>query len=205
MQEGLSPTEIIAFIYRVFSDQKNRIIVIRNWHTRKAKVEYDRLANDFQLFITTILYEPLSFRIFHDHFTLFGSLLVVRYVWLKESDFISRLYRHRKEVFINQKEFGNNQFEYHGLKDMKDASLLDFTVRRQIVRDFVWMCMEKREPFIVLELISAIQSIISLVPNGKSDVFLGALHQALQGQCLLKEVVCWDNTPYDLHPENSKI
>jgi len=205
MQEGLSCAEIIAFIYRVFSDQKNRMILIRHWHTRKAKVEYERLANDFQLFISTILYEPLCFRIFHDHFTLFGSTLIVRYTWLKESAFISRLLKHRKEVFLNHKDFDNNQFEYHGLKEMKDSALLDFIARRQIVRDFVWMCVEKREPYIVLELISAIQSILTLVPNGKSDVFLGALHQALQGQCLLKEVVCWDNTPYDVHPENSKI
>lgn len=199
MQEGLSREDVAAFFYRVFSVQENRRQILSQWHAKKSKMEASRLSHEFKAFIYAILYEHVCFHIYHDYFTLFGPLLPIPYGWLRAEEdqrFIITLFMQRKEIFTNQKDFKNHQFDYSSLKIVPDATILSVVVKRQIVRDFVWMCCEKDKPYITLELINAIQSLL-LTPEGKGDVFLGALHQALQGRCNVSEVVCWNNSPFD--------
>jgi hypothetical protein len=142
-----------------------------------------------------------------DYFCVFGPSLPVRYAWLEEDadrQFLARLYEQRREMFVVRKEVENNQFDYSSLVKIADAELMDFTVRRQLARDFVWMCKATTVPadtqVVTLNLIVAVQTLL-MSPQGRGDVFLGALHQALQGRCVVKEVVCWDNSPHDVHPE----
>lgn len=197
--EGLSREEVVAFFYRIFALPENRRQILSQWHAKKSKMESVRLSHEFKAFIYTILYDHVCFHIYHDHFTIFGSSLLIPYTWLRsEQDqrFIISLFIHRKSMFINQKDFKNNQIDYSTLKVIKDSEILSVAVKRQLIRDFVWMCREKEGAYITLELISAIQSLL-LTPEGKGDVFLGALHQALQGRCDVNEVVCWDNSPFD--------
>lgn len=201
----MEKSDFLAFFHRVFGVPEQRRALLSQWHTRKPKMEYTRLSEEFYAFFYAVLYEPLRFHMHADHFCIFGTTLPVRYAWLKQQadlDFVAKMYEQRRELFATRKEFENNQFDYSGLvKVGADSELMDHTVRRQLARDFVWMCHMKgvADRHITLNLIVAVQTLL-VTPQGKGDVFLGALHQALQGKCNLKEVVCWDNSPYDVHP-----
>lgn len=200
--------DFLAFFHSVFAVPEQRRLLLTQWHTRRAKMECATLAEEFHGFLHAVLYAPMRFYLHADHFCLFGPLLPVRYAWLKEPsqrDFIQKVHAHRNELFSVRKEVENKQFECCGLTLMLDAELVDFTVRRQLARDFVWMCMRsENDPNIHLNLIVAIQKLLTHNAQGKCDVFLAALHQALQGRCDVREVVCWGNSAYDLHPEQKK-
>jgi hypothetical protein len=204
--------DFLAFFYRVFAVPEQRRVLLTQWHARRPKAECARLSDDFYAFLHAILYEPLRFHMHADYFCLFGPTLPIRYAWLKhdaDREFLSRLYELRRDHFDVRKEVENNQFDYSGLVKIRDDELIDFTVRNQLARDFVWMCVLPRaggageNKLIRLNLIVAVQALL-VTPQGKSDVFLAALHQALQGKCDLKEVVCWGNSPLQIHPEQKE-
>lgn len=199
MQEGLvlfplpqggEKEQLLSLFFRLFSLPEKRRLILCQWHAKKAKLEHETLDDDFRQFIRTILYEPLCFHLLSDHFTVFGPTLPIRYAWVQDEEdrrVFFQLFRQRKQMFVNQKEVNNGQFDYSTLVCLKDSELFDVTVRRQLVRDFVWMCCERNESYITLALIKAIQSLLVL---GKKDIFLRDLHLALQGKMDVYEVVC---------------
>jgi hypothetical protein len=191
-EEGLLKTRVVALFYRLFFVPEKRRFFLCQWHTKKAKSEHDTLYADFRAFIQTILYEPVCFHMLSDHFTLFGPTLPIRYAWIEEEvdkKVFFHLFKERKRVFVNQKDLHNNQFDYSTLLCIKDSELVDVLTKRQIVRDFVWICCERNESYIILALIKAIQSLLAHA-YGKGDVFLESLHQALQGKTDVYEVIC---------------
>jgi hypothetical protein len=193
MQEGLGDkSQLASLFFRLFSLPEKRRLILCHWHAKKAKLEHESLADDFRLFIQTILYEPLCFHLLSDHFTVFGPSLPIRYTWIQDDAdrrVFFHMFKNRKQMFVNQKELNNNQFDYSSLVCLKDSELMDVVTKRQMVRDFVWICCERNEPYIILALIKAIQTILAHA-RGKGDLFLGALHQALQGKIDVYEVVC---------------
>lgn len=202
----MDKSDFLAFFYRVFAVPEQRRQLLCHWHTRKAKMEYVRLSEEFHAFLFAVLYEPLRLHVHADHFCLFGTTLPVRYAWLTQPadrEFLNKMLSGRRELFAVRKEVANNQFDYSSPVQVAECELMDHTVRRQLARDFVWMCVSSaynNNAHIRLNLIVAVQTLL-VSPQGKGDVFLGALHQALQGKCDLNEVVCWDNSPHDTHPE----
>lgn len=194
MQEGLVVTreELVSLFYRLFSLPEKRRLILCQWHAKKAKQELESLSDEFRQFIQTILYEPVCFHLLSDHFTLFGSTLPIRYAWINDDadrQVFFSLFKIRKQIFVNQRDKNNDQFDYSTLVCLKDAEIIDIVVKRQIVRDFVWICCERKESYITLALIKAIQTLLTH-QSAKGDPFLDALHWGLQGKIDINEVVC---------------
>jgi hypothetical protein len=199
--EGQQKFDTIAFFHRVFFLQREALL--HHWHAKKSKAEYSRLSDEFYAFIRTVLYEPLRFHLLKDYFLVFGASLPIRYNFLTEREdklYMLNLFAKRKELFTVKKEYENNGFDYHGLTFIKDSELIDIHTRRAIAREFVWMCCKTKQTYIFVAIVAALQSVL-VSTEGKGDVFVGALHQAIQGRCVLEEVVCWDNSPYDIYPK----
>ena len=190
--QNISKEEIIALFFRLFCLPEKRRLILCQWHAKKPKMEYDSLSEEFRLFLQSILFEPMCFHMLSDHFLLFGSSLPIRYSWIQDDvdkRVFIQLFKQRKQMFVNQKELNNNQIDYSTLVCLKDSEILDVTYRRQLVRDFVWICCERNESYITLALIKAVQTLLSHA-HGKGDVFLRDIHFALQGKIDVYEVIC---------------
>jgi hypothetical protein len=192
--------DCIAFFHRVFFLQREALLF--HWHAKKSKAEYARLSDEFYAFMRAILYEPVRFHMLKDYFLVFGPSLPIRYSFLTQAEdkaFMLKLFSTRKESFGVKKDYENNEFDYSNLTFIKDSELIDVPTRRALLREFVWMCCKIKEAYIFIHIVAALQRILAS-QEGKGDVFVAALHQAIQGRTMLKEVVCWDNSPYDTHP-----
>ncbi len=208
-----------SFFFQIFNqDTSLRRKILMQYHNPYpvCKKRHLRLADVFQEFIVDLLYEPVEFKLRTDHFCFFARgkpSLGVHYKWLKEKErsfIVYKAFANRKTLFKSMKQFENNQFAFEGFvhdpkpHDNKHAyeQLCDPMWQRELVRDFAWLVFAKRtESFVVLELIAALQEIMISHPVGKRDVFLCNLHNGLQGTCNVREVLCWNLEPYDIHSE----
>lgn len=201
MCEMVSKLDIELFLYRILADPQQRRKILIRWHSvAYAKEKVTRLADIFESFIHTILYEPMEFHLFADRLHVFGPLLPIRFEWLSQADctFLINLYACRVNLFKSRKEYENNQFDYSNFTFGGEREMVSFIWRRQIVRDFVWMVAAKNVNYMVAELIVSIQGVLLHKPG---NMFLNAIHQGLQGRVLLSEVLAWNNADKDDHPE----
>ncbi len=194
-----SKESIQTFFESMFIDPFKRRDLLFNWHALRTKVQHERLARAFEDFITAILYAPMKLHIQFNSFHLFGPSLSIQYDWLtnEQRAVIIDMVRNRNTLFRTNKEYQNNQCDYYDLIYPEQDFIQTFH-RRQLARDFVWLVFHKRQAYMQLELIAALQSILA---KHKSDVFVAHLEQALQGRCLITEVQCWDLSEWDKHPE----
>lgn len=192
-------SDVEMFMYRIFGDPTTRRQILCRWQSVKT-VPGKRLATYFEQFITTLLYEPVSFHMFADRFHVLGETLPIRYEWVSnlDRDTLVNMFAHRQTLFRIRKEYENNQFDFNTFTFEGEKQLINLIWRRQLVRDFAWMVASKNIPCVVLEFIGALQS-ITLSRSG--DVFVSALHDAMQGSSALDEVLAWDHSQSDIHPE----
>lgn len=201
-----------TLMYDLFADDpRRRISLVKLWHSpwiNASKKLHSRLANVFEEFVTLLLYDPLSFRLRTDRFCLLGNgcdALAIRYDWLHrkaERAVIIDAFAERKTLFRTVKEFGQ-QFacdDYQGVGST--VGWINPVWRREMVRDFAWMCLAKGDSYIVVELIAALQGCMLEHVQGRKDVFLSALHHGMQNMSNVKEVLCFGLTSWDRHPED---
>jgi hypothetical protein len=196
-----------AFFYGLFGEgNKRRRFILQSWHSTTKTSSGSRLSTVFETFLKCVLlYDtPPRFSMRNDHFCLLDNDdLRIPYAWLteKEREFIVySVYGHRETLFKCIKRYENNAFL---LDDFVHNSqqLYDWVWGREIARDFAWLVASKRQPFLVHELIVALQSLMTSHNRGRKDVFLKALHDGLQGSCELARVPCWGLEAFDLHNE----
>lgn len=200
MSVVVSKLDVELFLYRILADPSQRRKILIRWHSVAGKEKTPRLADAFESFIHTILYEPLSFHLFADRLHVFGPSLPIRFEWLSAVDrsFLVNLFACRVNLFKSRKEYENNQFDYSNFTFDGEREMVSIIWRRQIVRDFVWMVAATNVNYMVAELIVSIQGVLL---NNPSNIFLSALHQGLQGRVRLSEVLAWNNIELDDHPE----
>ena len=192
------------FLYGIFSgDIGRRRQIIRLWHSPYPvnKKRHQRLADVFEEFITSILYEPCIFKMRVNHFCCFArgaEAFQVPYTMLEkvERDFLVQLFAERQQHFVVIKQFANQEFNF----ETKELTVVKQTWKREIVREFAWLVMTKPSALIISELIVAVQRIL-LSARGKADLFVSALHFGIQGVTFVKEVPCWDLDWFDEHEE----
>jgi hypothetical protein len=199
----ISKIDIELFLFRILADPTQRRNILIRWHSVQpvtVKGKTARLADIFETFIQTILYEPVAFHLNADRFYVFGQHLPIRYEWLPkaERDFLISLFANRMTLFKSRKEYENNQFDLSGFTFEGERDMVSHIWRRQIVRDFVWMVAAKNVNYIVAELVASIQGVLL---NKPANVFLGCVNDALQGRMRLSEVLAWNHTDTDEHPE----
>lgn len=213
-----------AFFFTLFSeDEKRRRTFLKEWHKTYPvdRKKHRRLAHVFSEFIAKMLYEPVRFKLRHDHFCFFGNgcrQLAVRFAWLTpdEMEFIvNDVFALRVALFKTRNLVETNMhFSFEDfLHDPKSAPLTQleshsaicsFVWQREIVRDFVWMVLAQRNSFMALELIVACQTLMLENKYAKKDVFLATIHEGLQGSIKVSEILCWNlSPPTDLHPEDA--
>lgn len=166
-----------------------------------AGKQHTRLADVFEQFIHTVLYEPVAFHLYVDRFHVFGHSLPIRYEWLPQAErnFLINMFACRMTLFRSRKEYENNQFDCSEFTFDGEKEMVSHIWRRQIVRDFVWMvAAAKNLNYAVSELIASIQGVLLRKP---ANVFLSALHDGLQGRVMLSEALAWNNADKDDHPE----
>lgn len=202
-----------AFFERQFGTDLQRRTYLKHWHV-SYRSEYlkkpPRLALLFAEFISSILYEPVSFKVTQDYFSFFGrgaSAFFVYYKWLEQKEdrdfLVYTCFAHCETYFKTIKVYENNAFLLESFVFDSDPRICNVIWRRELVRDFVWMIFsKKKEQWLVKELIVAMQMVI--VDKGKKDIFLSALHDGLQGMTNLHHVLCWGLDHNHLHPEEEE-
>jgi hypothetical protein len=204
------------FFYRIFAQDANqRRLILKHWHATYpvCRKRHTRLADIFQEFVVDILYEPIQFKLRVNHFCLFAAgkpSLAIQFDWLKEKDrkfIVYNIFAERKQLFKTVKQFENNQFALDDFIHDPTPNVhpyervVDPIWQREIVRDFVWLVFSRKESYMVLEMIAALQEIMTSHSVGKRDVFVCALHSGLQGRTNIREVLCWNNSTADVHSE----
>lgn len=198
--------DLQTFLYGIFSsDIVRRRQIIMLWHSPYPvdKKRHQRIADVFEEFILSILYEPCIFKMRSDHFCCLSrgsEALRVPYTMLEknERNFLKEMFRQRNAHFKVQKQFANGEFNYEtGL-----ILHVKQTWKREIVREFAWLVMKRNSPIMTTELITALQRI--MLDRGKCDLFLSALHYGIQGVEFVKEVPCWDLDWFDRHEEDEE-
>lgn len=205
MDTGAAPVigPVLDFLEKVFTKETQRRRIMMYWHASKGTNTAKggvRLSDRFEEFINSILYGKTQLHLRKDNFILFGSDLPVSYQWLdrSERERLIQLVARRESLFKTRKEYENNQFDYSDPTTESGGDQVPLHWRRQLVRDFIWMVCAKKQIASIQELIVALQHISMRYPQ---DVFISTLHWSMQGKCYISEVLCWDLTPSDLHPE----
>ena len=215
-----------AFFFSLFSEnEESRRRFLKEWHCSYPvdKTRHRRLADVFKEFIYDILYERVEFKMRHDHFCFFGKgtvRLAIRYEWLKpdERNFIVyKAFAERKRVFKSVNVYENMHFKLDGFLYNPSSvlgvleshtAICSVVWQREIVRDFVWLVLAKRNGYLRSELVVSLQELLFVDTCGdrrpQKDVFLGAMLHALQSSIAnVYEVPCWGLSVTDIHPEDA--
>lgn len=203
--QGVTTPESERFLdllHQCFGLAENRRAIIMNWHALTPKPHPADVSDHLSAFIKAILYAPISFMLYKNYFTLFGSDWPVYRQWIATPVFWETLEANAKSLFANQKECANGDYVLSG-PTVNVNNVVTRECRRQLVRDFVWLVRETKHEGVWLNLIVAMQDLLEH-HTGQADVWLSTLHAACQGKCQLDEVPCWDVNTYDQHSSIKK-
>jgi hypothetical protein len=180
-------TELQNFLYSLLGKRKRRLLILTRWHSTKC-VAGDTTEQVMLNFCKCILYEPLELSLHTDHLKLFATTqgLRILYDWLlpNERKYVLHVFVNRYDYFKQEKHFYlNGNFTLKAIRGE-----LPEHYRREIIRDFVWMCMSsKHQPVGAILFVRICQKLLLERPT---DRFVREMHEALQGRCKLKDVLC---------------
>jgi hypothetical protein len=214
--EGHATAAFRAFFFGIYAaEPARRRSIVKQWNFSKVAAKKQRVADVLAHVISSILYEPVAFKMRADHFCLLGNgedMFSVRYALLdqQERNFIVGAFARRTELFSTVKMFPNNLFSCDKFKYDSSGpggagytSVFDPIWKREIVRDFVWILLDGGAAAAVgTELIAAMQSLLLEHKHGRQDVFLSALHSGVQGTTNVRLVPCWGLDARDRHSED---
>lgn len=192
------------FFERNLTDPSKRRRLICNWHSTAPHSKYTRLADVFEDFIWSVLYEPPDIHFMMDRIIVFGQNYPIWYEWLDRADrkLVQDTFLQNHESHFDSKRRFGKQSTYFDYSSPQPPIQIENIWRRQLVRDFVWIVLHKKARFITMELITAVQAILVRIKN--RDIFLATMHCALQGRLPIFELVCWGLNQWDLHPEEER-
>lgn len=201
-----SVEEFKRFLYSCFAQSDTRALILKHWHARHPKEEQERPSHYFFDFIREVLYEPLEFHLYRDYFTVFGPKWPVYKRWFVSGQQVfDKMHLCSADLFDERKEYENKHYDFSRPKGNADGQIVTREVRRQLVRDFVWMVWEAKDEDLWQEVIAAIQSVQrdDCHKQALGDRFLSNLESACQSpqRVRIKEVQCWNNSEEDLHTE----
>lgn len=194
-----------VFLHKCFIHVENRRAIIMHWHAQRKNTR-ERVAEGFQVFMETLLYGDLAFHLYPSYFVLFGPELPVYKRWFSQGEgAFERLQAQGAQLFVSAKVLPGGLFDYSQPKGMREADVITREVRRQLVRDFVWLVWSRQEWTLKQEIICALQWMLQK-QRQRVDPFLTTLHFACQrgNERRVKEVICWDTNEWDLHEEIKK-
>lgn len=177
-------TELENFLYSLLGKRKRRILILTRWHTTKC-IFGDTFEEVTFNFFRCILYEPLAISLHKTHLKLFNvNGLNIPYEWLlpHERQYVLHLFVNRFEYFKQKEFYLNGGFTLKFLR-----GTLSKQYRREILRDFVWMCQTKDSIGSVIFL-RVCQRL--LAKPKVCDRFIHELHEALQGRAKMSEILC---------------
>lgn len=182
------------FLYSLLGKRKRRILILSRWHssTEPPISGCENIQDAFVAFIKCLLYEPLSISMYPDHFKLFQVTgLKIYYAWLLpiEKQYIKHLYMNRFDYFHCKQQFANGQFAFS--KSSIPQNFLPLQYRRELVRDFVWMFMARKDfSQINTWVIMYVLQQLMIDQRNTCDRLIVELHAAIQGKAELKNILC---------------
>jgi len=203
------------FFFRLLGDQERRRYILENWHRNYPVTKEDTCLSDvFAGFIKTLLYGKVDLYIQQDAFSILSGQwsarpLMIRKEWLTPAEraFLHRAVKSGEALFMTRKEYENGLYSYENFvhNDGKDTKpyhcLVDRVWRRQLLRDFCFLLLAKQEGhWYLLDLLCAVQQVLITKEGGK-DLFLAAIHGALQGRKPVAEIPCWNLAGWDYHSD----
>lgn len=213
--------EFRTFFYSLFGENPlKRRRILKNWYSEYSGTLYN--------LITSILYEPVRFRVHTDHFLLLGDAskcLAIRYTWLDARDkqfIVEQVINKRKELFKTCVVGENNHMRLDGFKYNPESRILSpvdwkvnlaeshtgifsFVWQRELVRDLVWLVLHKskNDAYLRNQLILDLRRINDEHIYGRRDLFISTLLQGIYGQLDVYKVPCWGFSKVDIHPEDA--
>lgn len=181
------------FLYSLLGKRKRRILILSRWHGSSVPIAN---CNSFQevliAFFKCMLYEPLQISMYPDHLKLFQVQgLPIYYAWLlpHEKEFVKHLYLNRHDYFLIKQQFANGQFVFS--KATIPQNYLPIQYRREVVRDFVWMFMARKDFADINHSVLVYVAQQLLIERLECDRFIIELHAALQGKFELNNMLCF--------------
>jgi hypothetical protein len=197
-----------SFLHSCFALPDTRAKLLQHIMARPRKnAQEERISVYFERFIKNVLYDPVEFCLYLDYFTVFGTSWPIYRSWFVQGNqMLDYLVQVQDQVFDSCQSYENGMYQLTQVKDKQDATVLVTHVKRQWVRDFAWLIWQRNDTLLRQELICAIQA-VQVDERGQfitsTDRFLSNLLGALQfpKTIRLHEVLCWNNSQYDLHEE----
>ena len=173
------------FLYRVLAHPNLRTRCIRYWH--------DAFVEKYDVLIQKILLERACVVVFANRFSVFGTSTAVSRSILHKTDAAYMDQLVKRDAFKSTKKCINGEYEYAGLVEVDEHSIVTSTWRRQLVRDLAWLIESKKEPALIVSLIVALQTLMmEYTVMSAHGAFIRRLHAALQGRCRLDQIICGD-------------
>ena len=179
--------ELQNFLYSLLGKRKRRLLILTRWHTTKCVDGKDTQEVLFN-FLQIILYQPLEISLHKEYVKLFAIHgLHIPYDWLLPSErkFIMHAFYNRLELFKHREFYLNGNFT---LKTLRGELPIEY--RRELVRDLVWfsLSMKGKQQIGAVLFLRIFQKL--LIERPEPDRFVREMHEALQGRCKIREVLC---------------
>lgn len=157
--------------------------IVAQWHKSGS------LDTIYQFF-DMMLHHPLQLSMHTEYFTIFAGIsFPILYDWLlpQERKIICEMFINRDNLFKHINFSPNTETFF--FTDCKLTLNMSIQHRRELVRDFVFLCYTKKDIADILPLIM-IKISQKLMLLKHCDVFVKRLHYAVQGHGKIEEIIC---------------
>jgi hypothetical protein len=178
-------TEIVeSFIFDIVGKRNRRLLILTRWLKKQI---------DIQKLFEIILYGPVKLEITHDRCQLLDcTFLDIEYSWLtkQERDMVIHFFVNRY-TFFSDVQFYKTEGTFRLRHCKYDCTKVwPIEQRRELLRDFIWLLMSKKELTIEPEsLLVAVGQ--KMMTEKRCDRFIKEMHNALQGRANVKEILCY--------------
>lgn len=173
-----------SFIFDILGKRNRRLLILTRWLTKEINL---------QKLFECILYQPVKLQITNDRVRILDcDFLDIEHGWLtqEERKMLETLFVHRYTLFGDVQFFKTEGTFMLRQCKINTNKLWPIEQRREILRDFVWLLISKKDIQIYPEslLLGICQKLIAT--RKKPDRFIEEMHNALQGRGNINEVLC---------------
>lgn len=185
------------FLVDLLGRRSRRIPILYRWNTSSAPCKGDTVENVVDVFINILLYSEICLEMTHLAIYPFGISnghgLSIPFTWLtcRELETVKWIHCKRTQLFRCERRHPNKQ-ENFVLQDVIGKLTLSIQHRRELVRDFVGMCLVQKNPEISAALHYALLLAVHKMIHSKVqvDAFIIGILRLLNGLCTFDQVLC---------------
>lgn len=191
---------VSQLVFQLLGKRRRRTAIVWRWHAVQP-VKGANMADVIHTFFKVLLYQPIVFQMSQLGIHLWPDHhgLVIRYEWLTRGEraMAKAMFNERRALFGHVQFAENGDFMLAKLRQGPPAvgAWLSLEQRRELVRDFVYMCLmqkPRRAQELRYSMYHAVQRLAVEPVHGRVDPWLASLQRVLDHACLPNQWVTHD-------------